>query len=389
MNPWYKTTLALDGITFKVPHDVFSTQRIDEGTLLLLDHLPANHPKTILDMGCGYGALGLPVAKKYSESKVEMVDRDLLAAKWSALNALENSLQNVEAYGSLGFSNVKQSQYDLILCNVPARIGRPFIQNFFAEGNAHLTQNGEIRVVVIHDLCPIIDAIKSELNWPIQEIAKGNKHTIYGASKFKPDQKIDPLSDQQLYLRDAVMIQDQNTNLEFLRPFDLGGDDPKRLTSGLPVLFDSLPRQFEGPKKVLCFRLGYGQIPLVAASRWKQAEITCTDRDLLGLHFTKLNAQKFGIDEHLKIIASPQVSEALTDSSRYNLILGELSSSAGEAVAFDEIKTAHAHLAQGGEALFLCLCRLEKDIMKTFAPKQNFRIQKVLTRSDYTVIRIN
>jgi 16S rRNA G1207 methylase RsmC len=57
------TSLALD-----VPGDVFSTQRIDEGTQLLLSHLPApgdDGPKSLLDLGCGYGALGLPIAAKF------------------------------------------------------------------------------------------------------------------------------------------------------------------------------------------------------------------------------------------------------------------------------------------------------------------------------------
>ena len=65
-DPWFKATLNLSALGQKlqmqIPHDVFSTQRIDEGTLLLLEHLPSREPATVLDMGCGYGALGLPIA---------------------------------------------------------------------------------------------------------------------------------------------------------------------------------------------------------------------------------------------------------------------------------------------------------------------------------------
>src|SRR5213076_515113 len=52
-------------LSLDVPWDVFSSQRIDEGTLLLLQHLPAGDPASLLDLGCGYGALGLPLAARW------------------------------------------------------------------------------------------------------------------------------------------------------------------------------------------------------------------------------------------------------------------------------------------------------------------------------------
>src|SRR5262249_42603871 len=74
-------TLALD-----VPWDVFSSQRIDEGTLLLLRHLPEGQPSSFLDLGCGYGALGLPVAARWPAARALLIDRDLLAVAGSAHN---------------------------------------------------------------------------------------------------------------------------------------------------------------------------------------------------------------------------------------------------------------------------------------------------------------
>ena len=84
-------TLSLD-----VPWDVFSSQRIDEGTLLLLDHLPAGEPRSVLDLGCGYGALGLPVAARWPSARCLLIDRDLLAAAASAHNARALGLANVD-----------------------------------------------------------------------------------------------------------------------------------------------------------------------------------------------------------------------------------------------------------------------------------------------------
>src|SRR5438105_825733 len=65
--------LALD-----VPWDVFSSQRIDDGTLLLLKNLPQAEPRSVLDLGCGYGALGLPIAARRPSARCLLIDRDLL-----------------------------------------------------------------------------------------------------------------------------------------------------------------------------------------------------------------------------------------------------------------------------------------------------------------------
>jgi 16S rRNA (guanine1207-N2)-methyltransferase len=253
-SPWYKTSFQYSplGTNLKVavPHDVFSTQRIDEGTLLLLENLPATDPRTILDMGCGYGALGLPIAAKYSNAQVDMVDRDLLAAHWSQENAQANQLSNVRAYGSLGFRDVKSPAYDWILCNVPARIGNPFIENFIEKGRALLNGGGELRVVVIRDLGPVLEEMRDKNNWPLVEVARGPRHAIYSIGAQAGTAAI--AESETLYLRDQVQVGD----LLLDRPFDIGGDDQKRVRTGLPVLLDTLPRQDPDQrlKKILCFR---------------------------------------------------------------------------------------------------------------------------------------
>ncbi|MGK5087486.1 methyltransferase [Bdellovibrionota bacterium FG-2] len=185
-DPWYKTSLSYGSLgqarlRLDVPHDVFSTLRVDEGTLLLLEHLPKNQPHKILDMGCGYGALGLPIAAKFPGAQIEMVDRDLLAVAWSAKNAEQNQLSNVVAYGSLGYRDLKTQgrYYDWILCNVPARIGRPFIKSLLEQGRERLTLSGELRVVVIRDLAPLMVELGEELHWPVIEVARGPRHVIF------------------------------------------------------------------------------------------------------------------------------------------------------------------------------------------------------------------
>jgi 16S rRNA (guanine1207-N2)-methyltransferase len=378
-DPWFKTTFRHSALgknlLLQVPHDVFSTQRIDEGTLLLLDHLPSTLPKSVLDMGCGYGALGLPIAATFTDAQVDMVDRDLLAAAWSGKNAETNQLKNVRAFGSLGFSNIDR-KYDWILCNVPARIGEPFIQNLIHLGSSQLNEGGELRVVIINDLLPFF----SEMDL----ITKGPRHSILSRKSISDSKKIIP--DETLYLRDQVSFSD----LTFDRPFDFGGDDQKRLKTGLSVLIDALPRTLPTSEiKILNFRPGYGPIPLYCAKKWARSKVVAIDRDLLGTKFIRHNAFKLGLMDQIEIRESPYFSAAVLSGEKFNLIIGELSPSAGEAVALSELAAIEGCIADQGEAIILCLDKLEKDWIKKFSKMSKLSLFRVLSRDGYSVIRLS
>src|SRR5438552_4053498 len=88
---------------FTTAPGLFSADRVDDGTRLLLDHLPTGVPSSVLDLGCGYGALGLPVAAKFDGARVVLVDRDTLAVEFSRRNAEAHRLSNVVTLPSLGY----------------------------------------------------------------------------------------------------------------------------------------------------------------------------------------------------------------------------------------------------------------------------------------------
>jgi 16S rRNA G1207 methylase RsmC len=380
LSHWLKIRLTFQPfqkpIHFDVPHDVFSTQQIDEGTRLLLNHLPDRMPQQVLDMGCGYGALSLPLAAHYSESQFDLVDRDLLAVAFAHRNAQLNQLSKVKALGSLGFQNVPLKQYDWILCNMPARIGKPVMEDFLNHGLSRLSPLGEIRIVVIHDVCPIIETIAL----PLFKVARGEKHTIY-ALKFQDNHHYKPMGLHELYLRDRV----QFLSMEFLRPFDLGGDDPKRLKSGLPVLIDGFPRQYAVDAKlnILSCHPGYGIAPIVAAKRWPHANIFTWDRDLLGLEFTRLNAENLGVKPFTSLGETDlllHLSHHPTPTT-FDFIFAELSPSAGQNVAHYHVSLIAQSLAPKGTGIVLCG---EKNI--PVVPQ--IRLERVLSRDGYILFRI-
>ncbi len=389
-NPWHKTTVLIDALgarlRLSLPHDVFSSVGVDEGTLLLLNHLPAGEPGSVLDMGCGYGPLGLPIAARFPRARVEMVDRDLLVVAFAQRNAEANGLSNAAAHGSLGFRDlrVEGQPYDWILCNVPARIGPRFIAHLLEAGRALLAPPGALRVVVIRDLAPVIEALAAERGLPLTEEARGPRHSVYAllAQPSRPAARPDP-EPSVLYARDQIAV----AGLTLERPTDLGGDEPHRIGRGLPVLLDALPRR--APGRVLAFGCGYGTLPLVACARWPDAKVVGVGRDLLATAFTRHNAARLGFSpRRLEVRESGHFPDAIAPEERFDLAMGELSPSAGERVAAAELSALARMLERGGQALVLSLEKLERTWVRRLAEKQRLSIARVIAREGYALSRV-
>src|SRR5262249_15073733 len=150
-----------------------SSQRIDEGTLLLLRNLPDGEPSSLLDLGCGYGALGLPVAARWPKARALLIDRDLLAVAASAHNARALGLGNVEVRPGLGYRGLSAQRFDWVLCNVPARIGTSAIR-YLLEGGRAL--GAEVRAVVIRDLAGVVRSLGLS---GLAEVARGPRHAVF------------------------------------------------------------------------------------------------------------------------------------------------------------------------------------------------------------------
>ena len=95
-------------LTFKTRWGVFSPKAIDDGTLLLMKYISAESSDICLDLGCGYGPIGLALAKHCPQGEVHMVDKDFVAVELSNINATLNNLPNVKAYLSDAFAQCEQ-----------------------------------------------------------------------------------------------------------------------------------------------------------------------------------------------------------------------------------------------------------------------------------------
>lgn len=166
---------------FNLGETLFSTFAIDHGTDILLRSIsPESTPNTILDLGCGYGPIGIVLANKFSQAEIIMVDRDLLAVRYSTINIEKNGLTNAKATGSVGMEQVANQKFDLIVSNIPAKIGDEAItQEFVLTPYRHLTPGGELWIVVVNALNRLIPKIGRHNNLNTKEIRNRKGHTVY------------------------------------------------------------------------------------------------------------------------------------------------------------------------------------------------------------------
>lgn len=144
-------TYTLRGETFRFQTDsgVFSKNEVDFGSRLLIeafDEPVIEGP--ILDVGCGYGPIGMAIAKAFPQRHVHMVDINARAIELAQKNTVLNGVENVSVYESDGLSNVEQQEFGAILTNPPIRAGKETIFRFYEEAHAKLAASGSLWVVI-------------------------------------------------------------------------------------------------------------------------------------------------------------------------------------------------------------------------------------------------
>jgi len=135
-----------EDLKFNTDHGVFSKDNYDRGTEVLLSFLAVDRKfRTALDLGCGYGVIGIYLSKAYG-LKVDMVDINKRAVELSKSNTELNSI-TADVYESDSFSNIKKT-FDLIVLNPPIRAGKEIYYKMFEESINYLNENGEFIIVI-------------------------------------------------------------------------------------------------------------------------------------------------------------------------------------------------------------------------------------------------
>jgi len=142
-------TADINGVklTFKTEADLFSPNGIDKGTLAMLSVVGFNNSDKVLDLGCGYGAVGIYAAKLIGDKNIVMSDIDEKSIKLSKENAKINDVNGIEILLSDGFKNIKYNDFSLILSNPPYHSDFSIPKHFIEKGFNRLLLNGRMYMV--------------------------------------------------------------------------------------------------------------------------------------------------------------------------------------------------------------------------------------------------
>ena len=162
---------------------LFSPTEIDEGSSMLINEVHVKPTDLTLEMGCGYGPIGLAIAKMSPQGKVHMVDKDFVAVDFTKKNAQINSIQNCDIYLSNAFSNVPDIKFDNIVSNLPAKVGNELLYLMLNDAKKHLKKGGKLYVVVIAGLKDYIKRNFKEVFGNYEKLKQGKTYMVAVAVK--------------------------------------------------------------------------------------------------------------------------------------------------------------------------------------------------------------
>jgi 16S rRNA (guanine1207-N2)-methyltransferase len=281
-------------LAFATSLELFSSHQVDIGSRMLLRTLeplltgPAEGvpppPAQVLDLGCGYGVIGVALATLPAVAAVHLVDRDALALDLARENARRNGVAGrVTVRASLGYDGVEDERFDLVASNIPGKAGEAVIASMLLGALGVLRPGGLAAVVVIE---PIRDLVARTLARPEIEVTLRRDTADYSVFHYRPapDASPPPPGDQF-----AAGVYDHAT---FAFPDALEERVTIATVQGLPnydrfdvtehALTRRLPRVPRGGR-VLVTNVGQGAFAAYILRSHPEARFLLVDRDLLAL----------------------------------------------------------------------------------------------------------
>lgn len=147
----FRFPLRNEQFLFHTDSGVFSKKEVDFGSRLLIESFYENEELegNILDVGCGYGPIGISMAKSFPKRNVEMIDVNERAIALAKKNASENGVSNVQIHMSNIYESVpKENKYAYIFSNPPIRAGKQVVHTILEEAKSYLLPDGELWIVI-------------------------------------------------------------------------------------------------------------------------------------------------------------------------------------------------------------------------------------------------
>lgn len=179
----FSDTLRGHPLTFHATWGLFSPRGIDGGTRLLLDHVDVAGSDDCLDLGCGYGPIGLTLARMAPHGRTCLVDKDFVAVDYSARNAGINGISNCESFLSNGFSAVGERRFNVVASNLPAKVGKELLYLYLYDAFERLHPGGRLYVVTITGLRRFIERGFKEVFGNYDKLKQGREYTVALATR--------------------------------------------------------------------------------------------------------------------------------------------------------------------------------------------------------------
>ncbi len=134
-------------LKFKTDNNVFSPTNIDKGTLAMVSQVNFDENDRILDLGCGYGFVGIYVSKIVGQNNVVMSDISKESVELSRFNAELNNIKDISIIQSDCLDNIKENNFSLILTNPPYHVDFLVPKKFIEQGYKKLKVGGKMYMV--------------------------------------------------------------------------------------------------------------------------------------------------------------------------------------------------------------------------------------------------
>ncbi|WP_068620431.1 class I SAM-dependent methyltransferase [Paenibacillus tuaregi] len=177
---------TLRGKTFKFVSDagVFSKQGVDFGSRVLIEAMEMPENAHVLDVGCGYGPIGLAAAGLASRGQVTMIDVNERAVELAKENAVSNGITNVTILQSDLYQELGNQTFDVVLTNPPIRAGKQTVHAVFEGAAERLRVGGSLWVVIQKKQgAPSAREKLESLFAQVDEVTKDKGYRIFKATK--------------------------------------------------------------------------------------------------------------------------------------------------------------------------------------------------------------
>lgn len=180
-----KISTELNGqqFEFETSYGIFSPKEIDEGSRLLIHYLQVEENFDCLDLGCGYGPIGIWMAKQAPLGKTILLDKDFVAIQHAQQNIKLNKTNCASAILSNGFSALKDEKFDLIVSNIPAKVGNEMLYLFLYDAFYHLKPGGKFVVVTVNGLRHFCKRTFNEVFGNYRKEKQGKSYTVSSTTK--------------------------------------------------------------------------------------------------------------------------------------------------------------------------------------------------------------